>query len=78
MVDLDLECLEICGQLALENENRSDWDAESIINRKSPSSSSTLDEEDDYEDNNIDLDFDFDTFNLDDISNKKPNSLELN
>ena len=86
MVDFDLECLEICGKLALESENREDSDDNESEHLASNYSSDDDEEENENENDQIaqTLDFDFDLSTLKLVSNQnesksnKPKIIELN
>lgn len=91
MVDFDLECLEICGQLALEDANRNESDDEfecQTSHRKSTGAVSSLSssaEDEDYDETEDTLDFGFDLNTLrlevkdeNKTTQNKPKIVELN
>lgn len=84
MVNFDLECIEICGQLALDNdENDQEEEEEEPDNENNIKKSNNYSSDDDYDDENDtdeNLDFDLSSLKLstNENTNKKPLIIELN
>lgn len=79
MVNFDLDVLEMCGKLTLENENKLDSDSESVSETESESSSDE-DSDDGEKEKSEDFGFDLNTLKLgvEKNDNNKPKIIELN